>query len=302
MAGFRELWPFGGVGPWTGSTFMVVPKNGANLVILEGARPRELVYDRQKFDIIAVTPENKLKVGQKLKPEVAAHLAPALAALKPDNHLIAVTKNRGTEDAITIGKGGVTLKVGLFPPRRYSLAFKFLQHDAKTRPSKWNPTHAAGWLAALNAVYGPQANIAFEMAQAADYFTVATVLPQPIGNKAFANHIVAHKSKVVTGKDKLPVLTVFLVGKWKDDGDHPNGTFFPDENVIVLTDEPMHPKLDAATDPLVLTLAHEAGHFVLHHRGFKKAEHHHSRGGILMSSGIQSARLDRQLVLNLNPY
>ena len=50
-----------------------------------------------------------------------------------------------------------------------------------------------------------------------------------------------------------------------------------------------------------LTLAHEAGHFVLHHRGFKKAEHHHSRGGVLMSSGIQSARLDKQLVLNLNP-
>ena len=302
MAGFRELWPLGGVGPWTGSTFMVVPKSGANLVILEGARPRELVYDDQKFVVTKVTHDNKLKLSQKLKPEVAAQLAPALAALKEDNHLVAVTKTRGTEDAITIGKGGATLKVGLFPPRRYSLAFKFLQHDEKTRPSKWTPKHAAGWLATLNAIYGPQANITFEMAEAADYFTVATVLPQPIGNQAFANHIIAHKSKVAEGKDKLPVLTVFLVGKWKDDGDHPNGTFFPNENVTVLTDEPLHPKLDAATDPLVLTLAHEAGHFMMHHRGFKKAEHHHSRGGILMSSGIQSARLDKQLVLNLNPY
>jgi len=164
MAGFRELWPFGGVGPWIGSTFMVAPKNGANLVILEGASPRELVYDHQKFDIIKVTHDNKLKLGQKLNPEAVAHLAPAPASLKQDSHLIAVTKNHGTEDAITIGKGGVTLKVGLFPPRRYSLAFKFLQHDAKTRPSKWNPTHAAGWLAALNTVYGPQANISFEIA------------------------------------------------------------------------------------------------------------------------------------------
>jgi hypothetical protein len=301
MAGFRELWPFGGVGPWAGSTFMVTPRNGANLVILEGASPRELVYDRKKFDINKVTHENNIRLGQKLNPEVTAHLMPALAALKPDSHLIAVTKPHGTEDIITVGKESVTLKVGLFPPRRYSLSFKFLQHGS-SRPSKWNPTHAAGWLTALNAIYGPQANITFEMAEAADYFTVETVLTQPISNKAFANYIVAHKSKIVAGKDKLPVLTVFLVGKWKDDGDHPNGSFFPDEDAAVLTDEPMHPKLDAATDPLVLTLAHEVGHFVLHHRGFKKAEHHHSREGILLSSGIQSARLDRQLVLNLNPY
>jgi hypothetical protein len=39
MAGFSELWPFGGVGPWPGSTFMMAPKDGADLVILEGASP-----------------------------------------------------------------------------------------------------------------------------------------------------------------------------------------------------------------------------------------------------------------------
>jgi hypothetical protein len=303
MAGFSELWPLGGVGPWSGSTFMMAPKDGANLVILDGASPRELAYDHQKFDIVKVTNDDKLKVTKKLNAEVVAHLAPALAALKKDSHLLAVTKQRGTEDAITIGKGGaVALKVGLFPPRRYSLAFKFLQHDAKTRPSKWDPTHAAGWLPTLNATYGPQSNITFEMAEKADFFTVSTALPQPIGNQAFASHIMAHKSKVTTEKSKPPVLTVFIVGKWKDDGDHPNGTFFPNDNVTVLTDEPMHPKLDAATDPLVLTLAHEVAHFVLHHRGFKKAEHHHGRDRILMSSGIQSARFDKQLMLNLNPY
>ena len=32
MAGFRELWPLGGVGPWDSSVFMMLPKGGARAV------------------------------------------------------------------------------------------------------------------------------------------------------------------------------------------------------------------------------------------------------------------------------
>jgi len=88
----------------------------------------------------------------------------------------------------------------------------------------------------------------------------------------------------------------------EDDGDHPNGTFFFEHDVAVLTDEPTHPKLDAGTDPLVLTLAHEVAHYILQHRGFRNQSHHHKREGILHSTGIQSARFDKQLINNLNPY
>ena len=63
----------------------------------------------------------------------------------------------------------------------------------------------------------------------------------------------------------------------------------------------MHPKLDAETDPLVLTLAHEVAHFILHHRGFRYQSHHHKRPRILQSAGIQSARFDKQLINHLNP-
>jgi hypothetical protein len=303
MAAFSELWPLGGVGPWEGSVFMMLPKGGANLVILEGANLGQLDYDRNKFDLKEVTNENKLKVSKGLHEEVAAHLKPALGALKKDAHLLIVRKSRGTEDNVTVGKGGpVKLQVGMCPPRSYKLAFKFMQHDTSTRPSKWKPENAQGWLDKLNAMYGAQANITFEMAEKPDYFTVPTALAQPINNKAFAAHIVGHKTKVTTEKGKPPVLTVFLVGKWKDDGDHPNGTFFFEHDVAVLTDEPTHSNPNIGTEPLVLTLAHEVAHFILHHRGFRYQSHHHDRPGILQSAGIQSARFDKQLINNLNPY
>ena len=72
------------------------------------------------------------------------------------------------------------------------------------------------------------------------------------------------------------MLTVFLVGKWKDDGDHPNGTFFFEHDVAVLTDEPTHsnPNIKIGTERLVLTLAHEIAHFILQHRGFRNQSHH----------------------------
>jgi hypothetical protein len=303
MAAFRELWPLGGVGTWKGSVFMMLPKDGANLVILEGASLGELDYDGNKFVLKKITNENHLTVGKGLHEEVAARLKPALGALKKDSLLVLVRKSRGTEDNITVGKGGsVKLQVGMCPPRSYSLAFRFLQHDKNTQPSKWKPQDAEAWLTKLNAIYGAQANITFKMAEKPDYFTVDTVLTQPINNKAFAAHIVGHKSKITPEKGKPPVLTVFLVGKWKDDGDHPNGTFFPEHNVTILTDEPTHPGLDAGTDPLVLTLAHEAAHYILEHRGFRNQSHHHDRPGILHSTGIQSARFDKQLINNLNPY
>jgi len=305
MAAFSELWPLGGVGPWEGSVFMMLPTGGANLVILEGASLRQLDYDRNKFVLTEVTNENQLKVGKGLHEEVAARLKPALGALKKDSRLLLVRKSRGTVDNVTVGKGGpVKLQVGMCPPRRYKLAFKFMQHDTSTRPSKWKPENAQDWLDKLNAMYGAQANITFEMAEKPDYFTVPTALGQPINNKAFEAHIVGHKTKVTTEKGKPPVLTVFLVGKWKDDGDHPNGTFFFEHDVAVLTDEPTHsnPNIKIGTERLVLTLAHEIAHFILQHRGFRNQSHHHNRAGILHSTSMQSARFDKQLINNLNPY
>jgi hypothetical protein len=201
MAGFRELWPLGGVGPWAGFTFMMLPKGRANAVVLEGASLRELDYDRNKFVLTEVTNGNRLKVEKDVHEAVASRLKDALGALKKDSRLLVVRKNRGTEDHISIGKGGaVKLQVGTYPPRSYSLAFKFMQHDKSTRPSKWKPEDAAGWLANLNAIFGAQANITFEMAEKPDYFTVETVLPQPIDQQAFDKHIVAAQKQSHNGE------------------------------------------------------------------------------------------------------
>jgi hypothetical protein len=86
MARFSELWPLGAVGPRGGSVFMMLPKGGANLVILAGASLRQLDYDRNKFALTEVTNENRLKVGKGVHEEVAARLKPALGTLQGGRH------------------------------------------------------------------------------------------------------------------------------------------------------------------------------------------------------------------------
>ncbi len=85
-ARFRELWPLGAVGPREGSVFMMLPKGGANLVILAGASLHQLDYDRNKFALAEVTNENRLKVGKGVHEEVAARLKPALGTLQGGRH------------------------------------------------------------------------------------------------------------------------------------------------------------------------------------------------------------------------
>jgi hypothetical protein len=45
-------------------------------------------------------------------------------------------------------------------------------------------------------------------------------------------------------------------------------------------------------------MAHEIAHYLRSERGFTG---HHDRPNVLLSSGIQSLRLDKQLVMDINP-
>lgn len=188
-----------------------------------------------------------------------------------------------------------TLNIGVSKTLWIDLSFRFLRHkDAKGNlvpDTKWEPADAAEFVARLNWIYGPQVNVMFDLWDS-EWVTLSQAPHQPISRQVFLNDIAPQKP---TGPD----LTVFLVGKWGGGlSGHSNGTFFPEEEVAVVTDEASHPEIPDTIDPFLLTLAHEIAHYLRNERGFTG---HHSRPNVLLSSGIQSLRLDKQLVMDINP-
>lgn len=78
------------------------------------------------------------------------------------------------------------------------------------------------------------------------------------------------------------------------------GQFLPDEQVCVVVDQGNPPVFDHG-EAFIGLMAHEAGHF-LHHKRKLGGSGHHDRGGILLSSGLESLALDKQLVTDLNAW
>jgi hypothetical protein len=183
--------------------------------------------------------------------------------------------------------------VAICPYKVFNVAFRFLRHKDQAggmkAATRWTPEMAKEMVRMSNDVFAPQVNIHFKLADS-DWVTTEE-LHQPIGDQAFKQYLVKHKS------DKADV-TVFLVGKWKGNDTHPNGTYYTEENVAVVNDNPSHPE-GTDGDPFALTLAHELAHHVQHTRS---ALGHHNREKILLSTGIQSPKLDKQLVADLNPW
>jgi hypothetical protein len=97
--------------------------------------------------------------------------------------------------------------------------------------------------------------------------------------------------------DKDAEITVFLVGKWAHSRTNPvNGThwLYDKNNAVVLNDKPTKEVDDI--DPFQLTLAHEFVHCL----GF--LPHIEGRNHVLMSTGLQSLRITREVVEVIGRY
>jgi hypothetical protein len=146
-------------------------------------------------------------------------------------------------------------------------------------------------VAALNWIYGPQVNVRFDLWDA-EWVTLDQSPGQPVGRDMFLSNIAPQRP---AGPD----VTVFLLGQWGGGSSgHSNGTTFYDEESVVVTDNPSHKEIPETIDAFNLTLAHEVAHHLRHARGFNG---HHDRPNVLLSTGIQSLRLDKQLVMDINP-
>jgi hypothetical protein len=78
------------------------------------------------------------------------------------------------------------------------------------------------------------------------------------------------------------------------------GEYLPDEQVFVVVDQGNPPVFDLG-EAFIGVMVHEIGHF-LHHKRNMPGSGYHSRSDILLSSGMESLSLDKQLVTNFNAW
>jgi hypothetical protein len=157
--------------------------------------------------------------------------------------------------------------------------------------TKWTPEDAPWFLTRLNWTFGAQANIFFTPLEAT-WFTVQKALGPKISRDVFRKDIVPLKSDAN--------LTCFLVGDYDAMSTEAAGEYLSDEQVFVVVDQG-NPAVFDYGEAFIGVMAHEVGHF-LHHKRNMPGSGHHSRSGILLSSGMESLSLDKQLVTNFNAW
>ena len=279
--------------------FMVVGLRGSNLVGLHDAKGFDLRFDHSLLEVRQLTREQFPQVSNTLydqfiawnlinEDSAKAFLGTMHTNVGPRSRLLLVTGRMRGLASINAVHAGITFKleVAVVPSQNFTVAFKFLQHPDESgniSTTRLNPSDARWLINKLNWIYGPQANISFEMVEA-DWVKVDKILGESLNKEAFLNHIVERKNKSAD-------LNIFFVRKWK--GGEAGGTHFPEEEAVVVEENPKSlPVVDDA-DPFLVNLAHEVAHYL--------GADHHDRENVLLSRGRQSTRLDRGLVLAINP-
>jgi len=158
--------------------------------------------------------------------------------------------------------------------------------------TKWTPDDVPWFIAGLNWTFGAQANIFFTAVDAG-WITVQKALASKIPRDVFRKEIVPFKSRGAH-------LTCFLVGDYDAQDNEAAGEYLPDEQVFVVIDQGNPPMFDPG-EAFIGVMAHEVGHF-LHHKRNLPGSGHHDRSGILLSGGMESLSLDKQLVSNFNAW
>lgn len=311
MASFVQFLQHSGV--FAAQDFLVVPEGGFNLVCLRDAKGVHLSYDKARLQVDDISVEQVERIAQDYidrrygnrksqeRDNQLLRLRSALyATIRPQAGARALkvqARGKGIPP-LTGTRGGTVIKldVAIMPRKSYSIAFKFLRHfDQAGRvinATKFTPDDAPWFLTRLNWVFGAQANIFFTAA-GADWIVVEKILGPKIMRDVFRQDIVPRKQR---GAD----LTCFLVGDYDAMDDEAAGQFLPDEQVCVVVDQGNPGVLDYG-EAFIGVMAHEVGHF-LHHKRNLGGSGHHDRGGILLSSGLESLALDRQLVSDLNAW
>jgi hypothetical protein len=305
MPGLRELLGNTGVPQ---DNYIVVPHDSYNVVWLEGVKGSVSFTHDSKTSISKVTKDNASRIaesisrnhtsGHKSGGDYNKELLARMLALVNSNpgQTLAIAGKKPGFGTVTFTADGKTYKAetGVTTQSPISVGFRFLQHtdgSTKVADTAYTPKDAAGWIATLNRIYGPQANVIFDLVDT-DWVTLASAASQPIGKDFFLKSIAVTPAK---GKVNL-----HLVGKWGGGSSgHSRGTYFDETGIAVITDQPGQDEIPQGIDPFMLTMAHELLHFIREKRGMPKG--HPGRDNILLSSKIQTLRIDKQMSIDINP-
>ncbi len=300
-------------GVYTAQNFMIVPRGGFNLVCLRDSKDVGLSYDRNRLLVEDVRLDDVERVAQEYiktrfreqkgqeRDDQLLRLRTALyATARPDGPargLKVSPKDKGIPELKAVrGSTSIKLDVAILPRKDFTIAFKFLKHLDQSgnliNATRWTPDDVPWFLTKLNWTFGAQANIFFTPAEAT-WITVQKALGPKISRDVFRKEIVPFK---VRGAD----LTCFLVGDYDAMDNEAAGEYLPDEQVFVVVDQGNPPVFDYG-EAFIGVMAHEVGHF-LHHKRNIPGSGHHNRSGILLSSGMESLSLDKQLVTDLNAW
>lgn len=300
-------------GVYAEQSFMIVPRRGFNLVCLRDSKDAGLSYDPDRLQVDDIGLENVERVAQEYinfrygkqksqeRDDQLLRLRTALFATARPEGLArgfkVTAKGIGIPEFKAMrGNIGVKLDVAILPRKDFTIAFKFLRHLDQSgkviNATKWTPDDVPWFLTRLNWTFGAQANIFFTSVEAA-WFTVQKALGPKISRDAFRKDIVPHKKR---GAD----LTCFLVGDYDATATEAAGEYLPDQQVFVVVDQGNPPVFDNG-EAFIGVMAHEIGHF-LHHKRNIGGSGHHDRGGILLSSGMESLSLDKDLVTDFTAW
>lgn len=309
MARFEEFNRNSGVDSLQpGTEWIMVPKGKSNIVCLTGGAG---------YSIKAIEGKSYVKIdvisADKYADEVGR--IDALFIGKNDKLLRITGLQRGPGKIVaTKGSDKAELKFSVHGPRTFNISFFFLHDlDAQNRStprSALTQKDATGWVEQLNDVYGPQANIWFELGKN------MPLAVSGLGGIVTADHapmLAAHKdAQIATGKtkeSKAPI-RVFLAGPSlrSSDKSHPAGFFHIASKVILLKDQQdpnQWENLDAPASLMLKTLAHEIGHFLTHHQGAGEGHDFFLKSGyvsdILNTMDGRNIKISRQRVLDWNP-
>jgi hypothetical protein len=300
-------------GVFAEQSFMIVPRPGFNLVCLRDSKDVRLSYDRDRLQVDDVRLEDVERValeyinfrygkqkGQERDDQLLRLRTGLFGTAQPDGlarGFKVTAKGAGIPELkATRGNISVKLDVALLPRKDFKIAFRFLRHldpsGKEIDATKWKPEDVPWILTRLNWTFGAQANIFFSSVEATR-FTIPKALGPKISRDVFRKEIVPKK---IGGAD----LTCFFVGDYDAMDTEAAGEYLVDEQVFVVVDEGNPPVFDYG-EAFIGVVAHEVGHF-LHHKRNMPGSGHHGRKGVLLSSGMESLSLDKQLVSNFNAW
>jgi hypothetical protein len=302
MARFEEIGPNLGVdSALPGHAWMMVPKDGANLVRLT---------DGAGFDVptsvggrLAIT-----DVTAEFHTEVHRVFGPLSVLLLPNARVFRVRGLTAGESKIVATKGAqrATLAVSVHrrPKPPLAIAFFYLQDRTAagrvTPRTGFDPSTASGWVADLNTVFGRQANIWFSVESST--FLPLAGLGEWVGGPGDLAAFAAARAK------SKAQITVFLAGPRIVTLDHSEPFGFHDVNtkVIVVQDQFVTDPWAGRSAPMLKTIAHEIGHHLNHAHGAGQGHEFFKECGytsdILNTLDGRDIKIPRQRVLDWNPW